>query len=265
VNLKSIFDIKDIVLDILSKHRVCTARELSDRAYNEHNINYGWLKKATNKLLSEKRVDIIKTPSPYSKPCHFYFNVGLERSEVNQVISWKIGLIQEYKELLDKGVSRFGESLIGKVATNFGYEDVEIRKKSENTVGIGRRDIDVWGIHPNHKNIHQGIEVKNRKDYVRGKDIRHFQKTMKIAYKKWKIPFMPGFVCRCIDRPAYHYAKSLGIPVAATEKVYVSKQYESFYNQYKEALGAYYIEVADLDNPPKDLIELFRKYILHGS
>jgi len=257
-------EVKDAVLRILTERTACYGGELSDRAYHEYGCNNTLLNRAIGELQAESMVEMRAIKYLYKNPFHFYFEVGQDRKEIAQTIDWKLELRMGYEKRRRECIARFGESLVGEVAKLLDYKEVEIRKKAHRGVGIGRKEIDVWGKHPLPKDFYQCIEVKNRRAYVGIKVIKCLEEKVKIAKEKWGLPIMPAIVCRCITKPSLRYTKSKSIPVVATSKVYVSKKHESFYNKYKEALGAYYIEVAELNNPPKDLIKLFRRYILEA-
>ena len=70
-----------------------------------------------------------------------------------------------------------------------------------------------------------------------------------------------ALVCTFIYGTALREARSTKIPVVITKKVYVPKEYEEFYTKYKDALGAHYIEIADLEDPPEYLSDLIDNYI----
>lgn len=249
----------DTVVSILKESRVCLHHEITDRAWNSYKVNFRSIMRSIDRLFSEKIINRKIVPSPYSKPFHFYFLSGTDADEVNRTISYKLELLWKHSKLTDE-IGRFGEVLVGKIVESLGYSEVEIRKERHGDIGIGRMDIDVWGKHP--EGYYQNIEVKNRRQPVNVSDVEEIKIKTLTAHARWNLPVKSALVCSFIYKRALTKANSANIPVVITEKVFVPEKYANFYEEYRKALGSYYIEAANCENPPEYLSELIENYIL---
>ena len=245
-------------MTILENYKVCLHHEIMDRAWARYELRFHQVDRAIRQLLGNT-IDRMIIPSPYGKPFHFYFLSETDADEVKYTINYKLELLQQHAKLTDE-VGRLGELLVGKIIEDLGYEEIEIRKEKHGDIGIGRRDIDVWGKHLH--DYYQNIEVKNRRQQVNVNDIDDVEAKTVIAQAHWNLPIKSALVCSFIYPKALEKANSVDIPVVITKKVFVPKEYAGFYEEYSQALGSYYIEIADYENPPEYLIELMVNFIL---
>ena len=112
----------------------------------------------------------------------------------------------------------------------------------------------MWGKHV--FDYYQNIEVKNRRQPVNVNDVEDILTKTAIAHARWNLPVESALVCPFIYGAAREKADSDNIPVVITGKVFVPKEYASFYIEYSQALGSHYIEIADSENPSDSLADL---------
>jgi len=247
------------IVTILELYKVCLQHEITDRAWSKYGLKYPFVTKTIFKLFSEGTIDVKKEQSPYGIPFHFYFLTGTPANEVNYTINYKLNLLRKHSKLTDE-IGRFGERLVAKIAENIGYTEIEIRKEKHGKIGFRRMDIDVFAKHP--YDYYQNIEVKNRRQQVNVNDIEVLKRKTAIARKRWKLPIESAVVCPFIYRTALKKAESDNIPVVISSTIFVPEKYATFYDEYSTALGSYYIEEANIENPPEYLENLMVDHIL---
>jgi len=247
------------IVTILENYKVCLQHEITDRAWSKYGLKYPFVTKAIVKLFSEGTFDLKKEQSPYGIPFHFYFLAGTPADVVNDTIDYKLGLLREHSTKT-KEIGRFGERLVAKIAENIGYTEIEIRKEKHGKIGFRRMDIDVFAKHP--YDYYQNIEVKNRRQQVNVKDIEVLKRKTAIARELWNLSIESAVVCPFIYETVLKKAKSDNIPVVITSTIFVPEKYATFYEEYSTALGSYYIEEANIEDPPKYLENLIVNHIL---
>ena len=252
--------LKKVVVTILEKQTVCLQHEITDRAWSNFRRKFPSFDKAIYELFLEKTIDVRMKESPYGKPFHFYFLSTKDVNEVNRIINYKLDLLWKHSKLTEE-VGRLGEMLVGNIVKDLGYSEVEIRKEKHGDIGFKRMDLDVWGKHP--KDYYQIIEVKNRRQPVNVSDIEEIIAKNALAQELWKLPVKSALVCAFIYRTAQKKANSANIPIVMTKKVFVPKEYEEFYKEYKSVLGSYYMEAVSLVAPPYHFRDLIKNFIFN--
>jgi len=245
--------LNQIVVTILEKHGACIQHEITDRVYGTYKINSRSTTESINQLFSANIIDREEIPSPYTKDFHFYFLPNTEAGVVDSTIHYKLDLLLRHSRLTQE-IGKFGEDLIGKIVEELSYDEVEVRKKKHENIGLGRKGIDVWGKHA--LDYYQNIEVKNRRQPVNLSDIQGIITKTDTAHNRWNLPIESALVCPFIYGTALEEANSANVPVAITEKILVPQKYASFYREYSQALGSYYFEIADSENPSDSLSDL---------
>jgi hypothetical protein len=238
---------------ILEEHGACIQHEITDRVYSTYRLNSRSTTESINQLFSANIIDREEIPSPYSKDFHFYFLSNTEARVVNSTIHYKLDLLQRHSQLTQE-IGKFGEDLIGRIVEELPYDEVEVRKKKHGSIGLGRKGIDVWGKHVS--DYYQHIEVKNRRQPVNLSDIEGIITKTETAHNHWNLPIESALVCPFIYGTALEKANFVNMPVAITEKIFVPQKYASFYREYSRALGSYYFEIADSENPSNSLSDL---------
>ena len=241
------------VVTILRKHGPCIQHEITDRAWSNYKLVSSLTNWAIDKLISKEAVCMKPEKSPYGKPFHFFFLANTDINKIRKDIKHKLKLLWEHSELTQE-IGNFGENLIGKIIEDLSYEEVEIRKEKHGNIGLGRMDIDVWGKHV--FDYYQNIEVKNRRQPVNLSDIESLITKTETARDRWNLPVESALVCPFIYGTARERANSVNIPVVITKKIFVPQKYSSFYREYSRALGSYYFETADSENPSNSLSDL---------
>lgn len=240
-------------MTILERYGACIQHEITDRVYSTYGINSRSTTESIKQLFSANIIDREEIPSPYGKDFHFYFLSNTEARVVNSTIHYKLDLLWRHSELTQE-IGKFGEDLIGRIVEGLPYDEVEVRKKKHGSVGLGRKGIDVWGKHVSDYYIN--IEVKNRRQPVNLSDIESIITKTEIACDRWDLPIESALVCPFIYGSALEEANFVNMPVAITERIFVPRKYSSFYREYSRALGSYYFEIVDYDNPSNSLSDL---------
>jgi Holliday junction resolvase-like predicted endonuclease len=235
---------------ILDKYNVCIQHEITDRVFFNYGVNCRNTSRAIEHLLSKNVIQREEKQSPYNIPFHFYFLTGTSANRVNNTINYKLDLLLNHSKLRDD-IGRFCEELVAKILENNGYTEIEIRKEKHGDIGLGRREMDVFTKHV--FDYYQHIEVKNRRQPVNLDEIKGLDIKTRDAGRLWDLQIESALVCTFIYRTALREAKSKNIPVVITNKIYTPEKYAGFYEEYSTALGSYYFEVINVENPPKHL------------
>ncbi len=251
---------KKIVLTILKEHRVCINREVCDRAWNDSKLYPDVTSLVLECLEEDGILEKSIVPSGYGKPFHFYFFLDGQSKRNEEMFEKKMKLLSQHRALTEE-IGQFGANLVATIMERIGYNNIETNKKTHNDVGIGRREIDVWGKHK--LDYYHNIEVKNRRQPTDTNHVDSVESKSIIASRKWRLPVKSAIVCSFIYGSAFKEAKKRGIPVVITKKQFVPRKYEDFYMKYRNLLGSYYVEIVDSNAPPERLVKKFEKYIFN--
>ncbi len=249
-----------VVKTILNEHKACIQHEITDRAWIDFKQKSRSVTYAIDMLYS---IDVIrrqKVESPYGKPFHFYYLPNIDSIVLSDAIDYKLDLLMKHSSLTEE-IGYFGEKLVASVIKRLCYDEVETRKMKLGKIGINRRDIDVWGKHP--YDYYHNIEVKNRRQPVNVNDVEDVKLTTDIALESWDLPIVSAIVCSFILKKAKQQADSYNIPCVITKNIFVPERYADFYLEYRKALGSYYIEIVNPEEPHERLQELFETYVFH--
>ncbi|NIO36297.1 hypothetical protein GTO27_01185 [Candidatus Bathyarchaeota archaeon] len=99
------YDLRDVLIEILTTHTACIAHEINDRAYNEHDISFESfrnLRETRDSLLSDKLVEKTEKESPYGKPFKFYYLRSTPDGKTSSVVKKIHKTLLDYSKKTDE-------------------------------------------------------------------------------------------------------------------------------------------------------------------
>lgn len=237
-------DLEDTLINILSEHTVCIAREINDRAYFEQFVpfeSFRNLREERDNLISKAVVDEVEKESPYGKAYKFYYLTAANGSRVNQVIKSKYQLLLEYSKHR-KEIGHFCEDIVAESVRRLGFTEIEVRKPLSNN------DIDVW-CRDRSGNFYWAIECKNRRQEINENDIDDTFEMAERVSSQWNVRNVkPALVASSIYN---RIPEDTSMPIIPTGSVYVPDG--DLFHKYRELLGSWYIE--PVNDVPHELVQ----------
>jgi hypothetical protein len=246
------------VYAIVHAQKTCSYFELKDRAYLA-GIRTDVFP-AKEALRKQKRIDniTITVPSTIPRKVTFVFCRDCPPEAIRPVYQEKKNLLLRHYNHC-KEIGTHAEQLVKRTCQDLLYTELELNKKSHNGIGIGDREIDVFGKHPGNE-YYQAISVKNRREPVGIEDMNDAINTALVASQAWHMDIRPALVATYASRFKLNDAKSMGLAMTAWGKQIIP---DRFHEEYETLLvPGLALNVQITDNPPPEMTRRVAEYIM---